>query len=244
MSQVLLAAAIVSLGSLIGSFLGVYRRCSPKVVYNFLGFAAGIMLSISLFNLIPKSLVISTLWVVIFGAIFGAVIIYFVKKVIPHIHASHHLHESSLQKIENTATLIIVGIFIHNIPEGLAVGIGSLENFNFSLTIALAIAIHDIPEAICTSLPYYSATGKRLKSFLVSASTILPTLFGIFAAYFFLGEVSSGLIGFIMAATAGVMIFIAADELIPISFNRLGNKVFLPLSAGALTVFLLSFIAV
>ena len=242
MSQILCVAAIVTLGSLIGSFLGVYRRCSPKVVYNFLGFAAGIMLAISLFNLIPQSLMISTLGMVILGVIFGAVIIYLIKKAIPHIHASHHLHESSLEKIENTATLIIIGIFIHNIPEGLAVGVSSLQNFHLSLTIALAIAIHDIPESLCTSLPYYSATGKRLKSFLVSASTIFPTLFGIFAAYFFLGEASSGLIGFIMAATAGVMIFIAADELIPISFGRLGSKIIFPLGAGALTVVLLSFI--
>jgi len=242
MSQILFVAAIVTLGSLIGSFLGVYRRCSPKVVYNFLGFAAGIMLAISFFNLIPQSLMISTLGIVILGAIFGAVTIFLIKKMIPHIHASHHLHESSLQKIENTATLIIIGIFIHNIPEGLAVGIASLENFHLSLTIALAIAIHDIPESLCTSLPYYSATGKRLKSFLVSASTVVPTLFGIFAAYFFLGETSSGLIGFIMAATAGVMIFIAADELIPISFDRLGSKIIFPLGAGALTVVLLSFI--
>jgi ZIP family zinc transporter len=244
MSQILFIAAIVSLGSLIGSFLGVYKRCSPKVVYNFLGFAAGIMLAISFFNLIPQSLTVSNFGTVILGAVFGAVIIYFVKKIIPHIHASRHLHESSLQKIENTATLIIIGIFIHNIPEGLAIGVSSLENFHLSLTIALAIAIHDIPESLCTSLPYYSATGRRLKSFLVSASTVIPTLFGIFVAYFFLGEVSPGLIGFIMAATAGVMVFIAADELIPVSFGKLGNKIFLPLGVGALTVVLLSFIAV
>jgi len=241
-NQILLITTIATLGPLVGSLLGVFQRCSEKILYNFLGFAAGIMLAISFINLIPESLKVTTLVMVVFGVIFGAIIIFLVKKAIPHIPTSRHFHEDSLQKIENTATLIIVGIFIHNFPEGLAIGIGFLQSFHLSLAIALGLAIHDIPEAVCTSLPYYSLNGKRLKSFLVSASTVIPTLLGILIAYFFLGAVSSALIGFLMASTAGVMIYIAADELIPVSFSKLRFGSIYSLACGLATVVLLTLI--
>lgn len=242
MNQILLITTIAALGPLIGSFLGVYKRCSEKILYNFLGFAAGIMLAISFVNLIPESLKLSTPLICVIGVIVGSILIFSIDKLIPHIHPSLCLPENPRHELEKTAIFIIIGIFIHNFPEGLAIGIGFLQSFQFSLAIALGIAIHDIPEAVCTSLPYYSLNGKRLKSFLVSASTVIPTLLGIFIAYFFLGAISPILIGFLMASTAGVMIYIAADELIPTSFSKLRFGSIYSLTCGLATVILLTLI--
>jgi ZIP family zinc transporter len=65
-------------------------------------------------------------------------------------------------------------MFLHNFPEGMAIAIGSVAEMKVSITIALTIAIHNLPEGICTSAPYYHSTGKRVQSFLLLATTALP----------------------------------------------------------------------
>jgi len=119
--------------------------------------------------------------------------------------------------LKKTATYILFGIFLHNFPEGLAMGSGAATSIKLSLTIAIAIAIHDIPEAICTSAPYYYATKKRMRAFLLSAATAIPTLLGFFLAYYIFKSIPEPVLGIVIAATAGLMIYIASDELIPTS---------------------------
>jgi ZIP family zinc transporter len=135
----------------------------------------------------------------------------------------HILGISHLNMPTKTAILIITGIFIHNIPEGLAVAIGTLSGASLTLSIAIAIAIHDIPESICTSVPYLFCTKNKLKTFLVSVSVILPTLIGFFAGYFFYRLISPSFVGLITGITAGSMIYISADELIPSSCSKISN---------------------
>jgi len=84
-----------------------------------------------------------------------------------------------------------------------------------SFVIALAIAIHNVPEGICTSAPFYHTTGERLKSFLVSSSTAVPIIIGYVLARYLFQNITDQVIGFIIGATAGLMIYITTDELIP-----------------------------
>jgi ZIP family zinc transporter len=123
--------------------------------------------------------------------------------------------------IKKTSTFLLVGIFIHNIPEGMAIGIVSALDIRASLAIAVAIAIQKIPEGICTSAPYYYATGDRRKAFLVSSLTAIPVLLGFIIAYYLSNSISTEVVGMMIAATAGFMIYISADELIPSSSCRL-----------------------
>jgi len=109
-----------------------------------------------------------------------------------------------------------------------------------SIIIALAIMIHDIPEGICTAAPYYYCTKKRLKSFLISASTAIPTIAGILAFYYFSKYIPLWGVGFFVAATAGLMIYISGDELIPSSCCKLTNhSTIFSLMGGVLLVLLL-----
>ena len=108
------------------------------------------------------------------------------------------------------------------------------------MMIALAIAVHDIPEGICTSAPYFYATGRRWKAFLLSASTILPVLAGFFLGRMIFGRAHSFALGTMLGAVAGMMICISCQELIPIA--RSGRKPILStffLLAGILFVLLL-----
>ena len=175
MNQALLIILSISvLGPIIGSLIGVIKEPSKKFMFNMLSFAGGVMLAISFLELIPESIELSSAFISTVGIIFGAFLMYSLDKLIPHIHPELCEQEQGC-KLKKTATYLIFGIFLHNLPEGMAIALGSVSGMKVGLVIALAIAIHNIPEGICTSAPYYHCTGKRLKSFLISSSTLAAT---------------------------------------------------------------------
>jgi len=218
---VLIILIISVLGPIIGSFIGVIRKPSRKFMYNMLAFAGGVMLAVSFLNLIPESIQLSSTLICIVGVIAGSITMYVIDKLIPHIHpglcCSEHGREYKLKK---SVAFLMIGIFLHNFPEGMAIAVGAVSNVKVSIAIALAIAIHNIPEGICTSAPYFHITKKRLKAFLISSSTAIPILVGYLLANVLYSYISNDLIGFIVGATAGLMIYITSDELIPNSCGK------------------------
>jgi ZIP family zinc transporter len=111
-----------------------------------------------------------------------------------------------------------------------------------SLSIALAIAIHNIPEGICTSAPFYHTTGARMKSFLASSSTAVPILVGYLLARYLFKNITPQIIGLIIGATAGLMIYITADELIPSSCAGTNHLTIFSLIGGIIFVILLGLV--
>lgn len=242
MNTILAIILIATAGPLIGSFIGVIKRPSPGFMYNFLSFAAGVMLAISFLELIPQSIIVSSIWICVIGIIGGALVMLGVDKIIPHLHPGlgGQEHGKSLRRV---AIYLLTGIFLHHFPEGIAMGIGLLTDIKHTFIIALAIAIHDIPEGICTSAPYYYATKKRLKAFLLSLSTAVPSIFGFLFAYYFFSILPIWIVGFLTAATAGIMVYISADELIPVSCSKMTNhSTIFSLILGVLLVILLGLI--
>lgn len=222
MSNMTIIVIISVLGPVIGSLIGVLKEPSEIFMYNMLSFAAGVMLSVSFLELIPESLAFSSINICVIGIILGSLVMFAVDRLMPHIHPElfEPEHGSELKK---TALYLIVGIFLHNFPEGMAIAIGTVSDSKISITIALAIALHNIPEGICTSAPYYLCTQKKLKSFLISSTTALPILMGFAFANYLFQNISHTFIGLIIGATAGLMIYICADELIPSSCNKTTN---------------------
>ena len=168
-------------GPVIGSAIGILKMPTSGYICNMLCFAAGVMLAISFLELIPESLAISSSGISIIGVVLGALAMYALDKIIPHIHPRLCAQEQGCN-LERTSVYLILGMFLHNFPEGMAIAIGSVTETKVSITIALAIAIHNIPEGICTSAPYYHSTGKRVQAFLLSASTAIPILIGYITA--------------------------------------------------------------
>jgi len=240
MNNTLLIIVVISvLGPVIGSLIGVIRRPSEIFMYNMLAFAGGVMLAISFLQLIPQSINFSSIWVAVFGVLIGSLFMFSVDKIIPHIHPELCSQEQG-RNLKRTATYLIIGIFLHNFPEGMAMAIGAVSDIKVSIVIALAIAIHDIPEGITTSAPYFYCTKKRLKSFLISSSTAIPTLIGFLLAYWLYNHIPLQLVGFVIGATAGLMIYITSDEIIPASCSKLSNHTTIfSLIAGILLVILL-----
>ena len=214
MDHVFFIVVISVLGPLIGSAIGVLKLPSFGYICNMLCFAAGVMLGISFLELIPQSLLLSSVMVCAGGVISGSLIMYAMDRLIPHIHPRLCVQEHGCN-LERTSIYLILGMFLHNFPEGMAIAIGTVTDIKISLVIAFALAIHGIPEGVCTSAPYYHSTGDRTKAFLLSSTTAVPILAGFFLARYTFQNMSPKVLGFIIAATAGLMIYITVDELIP-----------------------------
>ena len=219
MEPITIILIISVLGPVIGSFIGVIRKPSMLLMYNMLSFAAGVMLAISFLQLIPESIEFSSPILCVVGVLIGALVMYILDKLIPHIHPELCNPEPGF-KLKKTALYLLIGIFLHNFPEGMAIAVGTISSMKVSLAIALGITIHNIPDGICTSAPYYASSRKKLKAFLLSSSTAIPIIAGFFTAKYFYAIISDNFIGIIIAATAGLMIYISADELIPCSCCR------------------------
>jgi len=238
-NQLLIILTISVLGPILGSLIGVLKKPSETFMYNMLAFAGGVMLAISFLELIPESIHLSSIWIAIWGIIFGSILMFGVDRIIPHIHPGLCQQEQG-KKLKKTALYLMIGIFLHNFPEGMAIAIGAVSGFKVSIVIALAIAIHNVPEGICTSAPYFSITKKRLKSFLISSSTAIPVLLGFLIANQLYQYISNNMIGFIVGATAGLMIYITSDEIIPASCSKATNhQTIFALILGILFVILL-----
>lgn len=222
MSPIIIILILSVMGPIIGSLIGIIKKPSEDYMYNMLSFAAGVMLCISFVELIPQSIEMSSIIVCVLGIVVGSLFMFAIDILLPHIHPELCEQEQGCN-LKKTAVFLITGIFLHNFPEGMAIAIGTISDANVSIAVALAIAIHNIPEGICTSAPYYSCTGNRLKSFLVSSSTAIPVLLGFFVATILYKSIPIELVGFIVAATAGLMIYICVDELIPSSFCKTKN---------------------
>jgi ZIP family zinc transporter len=117
-----------------------------------------------------------------------------------------------------TGLFVALGIGVHNFPEGMAAFAGALENPGLGIAIAVAIALHNIPEGVAVSAPVYAATGSRAQAFWWSflAGVAEPVGAGL-AALVLMPFLSEVVLGFVLAAVAGIMVFISLDELVPVA---------------------------
>jgi len=186
-----------------------------------LGFSAGVMILVSFVELLQQG--IRTIG---FGpahlAFFASMLMMFLlDNAIPHDYMAEHNLPGNIhinKNLARTGLLVALGIGIHNFPEGLAVFVGGLSNLKLGAAIAFAIALHNIPEGIAVSVPVYAATGSRRKAFIWSAlSGLAEPLGAVVAALLLLPFLNPGLLGIILSAVAGIMVFISIDELVPTS---------------------------
>ncbi len=212
-------------GSLIAYFM---RKPNLKYLAFSLGLSAGVMLYVSFVELLPEGMeAVGDGWGLLaffigigLGALFDV--------ILPEFDNSHHLKDclaceeydeetkSRKCKMMRTGVMTAIIIAIHNFPEGIATFGSALSDISLGLLVTIAIAIHNIPEGISVSIPIYYATGSRKKalqySFISGLAEPLGATIGFLVLMPFLSE---ALLGSLLAFTAGVMIYIAVDELIP-----------------------------
>ena len=220
MNLVLLTALGVGGATIIGALIGfIFKKESHKFSDIVLSFAAGVMLAAAILGLIMPSLeyggkfgIITT----IAGIFVGAICLNLIDKLVPHLHKlagtdieSHN--NSNLNKV----LLFVTAIAIHNIPEGIAAGVGfGSGDTSQALIIAGGIALQNIPEGMVIIAPMLSAGVKAKRTFILAMFTglveVIGTLIGYFAVSF-----STAILPFALAFAGGTMLYVISDEMIP-----------------------------
>ena len=221
MQLVVLTALGVGGATLFGSLLGfLFKNISHKFSDIVLSFAAGVMLAASVVGLILPSLEYGgkyKLLVTLAGIFLGAVCINLFDRLVPHLHKFSGVEEKhpkgtdSLDKV----LLFVTAIAIHNLPEGIAAGVGfGTGNDAEALVIALGIALQNIPEGMVIIGPMLAAGISTKRTLLAAAATGLVEVVGTFIGYFAV-TVSSFILPFALAFAGGTMLYVISDEMIP-----------------------------
>ena len=209
-------SGISTLLGLIPIFIKVKEE--HKLLCSSLAFASGVMLSISIIDLIPEafrmfnnfSSFISIIYVFIF-LLFGIMI----SKLFDHTVSKYD--NSSLYKV---GIISMIGLIIHNIPEGIITFFTASNNIKLGISMTIAIAMHNIPEGISIGIPTYYSTNSKIKSFIYTFVAAISEIFGAFITYLFLSNYINNIImGILFSVIAGIMIYISLYELLLESIN-------------------------
>ncbi len=221
MEIVLLTALGVGGATIIGAIIGFcFKEISHKFSDIILSFAAGVMLSAAVFGLIQTSLDFEygSVWMTIIGVFCGAFMLNVLDKAVPHLHRlsgvdteSHSENNEKLNKI----LLFVMAIAIHNLPEGIAAGVGFGTGNNMeALTIAGGIALQNIPEGMVIIAPMLAVGMSKKRTLFVASLTGVVEIIGTFIGYFAV-TVSNAILPFALAFAGGTMLYVISDEMIP-----------------------------
>ena len=222
MYMVLLTAFGVGGATVIGALLGfVFKKISHNFSDIVLSFAAGVMLAAAVIGLILPSLDYGGtygLLVTVLGIFAGAVCLNFLDKLVPHLHkmsgVDQEAHPDQTEKL-NKVLLFVMAIAIHNLPEGIAAGVGfGTGNSAAALTIAAGIALQNIPEGMVVIGPMLAAGISHRRTLIIALVTglveVVGTLLGFFAV-----SISTTILPFALAFAGGTMLYVISDEMIP-----------------------------
>ena len=163
MDTTILIVILSAAAPIIGSFIGVIRKPSEGFMYIMLSFAAGVMLAISFLELIPESIELSSELTCISGLAVGSLVMHAIDRLIPHSHPDLCCDING-KDLKRTAVYLILGIFLHNFPEGMALALVRYR-YQGKLCNSSRHSHSQHTRGICTSAPYYHCTGDRMKSF-------------------------------------------------------------------------------
>jgi len=213
MNDLLLILFLIFVGQTLGSLIGLIKKLGKVALYGSLSFAASMMVAISFLQLIPEGLKYAPLFLIAISFFVGIAIMRIVDRLLPHINPE--LIKKEKPSVERSVTMLVIGIALHNIPEGLAIGVGFAITAELGIAIALAIAIQDFPENVATIVPLYGLIKKKAKSFIILVTTVLFEVAGFLIGYLALGGASLSWLGASLALAAGFMVYISVEELIP-----------------------------
>ena len=222
MDIVLLTALGVGGATVIGALLGfLFKNPSHKFNDIVLSFAAGVMLAAAAFGLIMPSIEGGGPFGVLVAAagIFaGAAFLNLVDHLVPHLHKmsgaeGEEAHPAENERL-NKVLLFVMAIAIHNLPEGIAAGVGfGMGDMVQAFTVAGGIALQNIPEGMVIIAPMIAAGMSRRRTFFIALATGVVEVVGTFIGYFASGI--SVILPFALAFAGGTMLYVISDEMIP-----------------------------
>ncbi|GAB5046028.1 ZIP family metal transporter [Thermodesulfovibrio sp. TK110] len=219
------------------SFVLFARNVNKKLLDTALGFAAGVMISASFWSLLEPAIEMSQKlsipsWIPpATGFVMGALFLRLIDFILPHLHLQASINEAEGIKTSlRRSTLLVFAVTLHNIPEGLAIGVSfgahgtdpQAVSLLSSIMLAIGIGIQNIPEGFAISMPLRSEGFSKKKSFLIGQfSGLVEPVTAVLGVL--LLEIMHNLLPYALGFAAGAMIFVTVEELIPES-QRSGNS--------------------
>ena len=229
MENIAIGLLIPFLGTTLGSamvFL-MKNKMNTKVEKLLLGFASGVMIAASIWSLITPSIEMAeeqgiVSWIpAAIGFLFGIIFLLVLDSIIPHLHLNSKKPEGIKAKLKNT-TMMVLAVTLHNIPEGMAVGVvfaGVLAQ-NTTITLAgafalsIGIAIQNFPEGAIISMPLKNEGMSKPKAFLYGTLSGIVEPIGAIITILLTGIVTP-ILPYLLSFAAGAMIYVVVEELIP-----------------------------
>ena len=227
---------IAGMSTLFGVFVIFFKIRKEKLIAYSLSFASGVMLCVSIIDLIPESFKLISIKYMKFPTIIlimificiGVIFSMLIDKYIP-----------SNDKLYRVGIISMLAIILHNIPEGIATFLTATNNISLGIPLSIAIALHNIPEGISISVPIFYATKSYFKAIFYTFISGASEPFGALIAYLFLKNwVNDTIMGFLFSFIAGIMIHISIYELIPQVLKYKEKLIYLFFIFGVLLMFI------
>ena len=229
MIMVLLGTGFTFLATALGAAVVFFfkEEINPNIQRVFLGFAAGVMIAASVWSLLIPAIEMAEEqgkigWIPAAGGfILGGLFLLALDSILPHLHLDSNNPEGMSSSLKRT-TMLVLAVTLHNIPEGMAVGLafGLATTGNTTVTLASAIALavgiglQNFPEGAAISLPLKKEGLSNFKSFLLGASSGIVEPIGGVIAVLIVGSIQ-GVMPWFLSFAAGSMIYVVVEELIP-----------------------------
>lgn len=229
MSLVLITALGVGGATIIGALIGfIFKNLSHKFSDIILSFAAGVMLAAAVLGLVLPSLEYGGkfgLITTVCGIFAGAVCLNLIDKLVPHLHRLVGVEfEEHSNKSLGKVLLFVTAIAIHNLPEGIAAGVGFGSGDNSqAFIIAGGIALQNIPEGMVIIAPMLASGVSPKRTFLCASLTGVVEVIGTFIGYFAV-SISNAILPFALAFAGGTMVYVISDEMIPETHSHGGER--------------------
>jgi len=209
------------------SFVFLFKTLNQKILNGMLGFSAGVMIAASFWSLLNPAIALSEEiglipWVpAVIGFLFGGAFLMLVDRLLPHMHIESK-HEEGLPSSWRRSVLLVLSITLHNIPEGLAVGVAfgaaaaGIPGATIGAAVALAIGIgiQNLPEGTAVSVPLHREGMSKIKAFSIGQySGIVEPIAGVLGAL--LALTLRNFLPYALSFAAGAMIYVVIEELIP-----------------------------
>lgn len=220
MTELILSSAFAGVATAIGAgIVLIMGTPSNRVLSLFLGFAAGIMLAIATLELFPEAVELGGgVFKAIIGFLLGVLLMHLLDHLIPHLHFKNGGCEKNQLEMLKVGYLIFLGIAVHNVAEGLAIGAGAVASPGLGLSIAIAIGIHNIPEGMATAVPLRLGGLSPVRLLVMATAAGLMTVVGAWIGGLAF-QTNQELVAIALGFAAGAMFYIVGDELIPHARN-------------------------
>lgn len=224
-------------GTTIGGLIGVNLKSNSNKFLGFiLSFASGLMMSIICFDLIPEAMEIANLAVILLGILLGILTMIICDTLVKEKFRD----KKGMNSLLRTGIIISIGLALHNIPEGLAIGTGFQASINLGLSLAIVIAIHDVPEGVSMAVPMKKGGMSKGKVIFYVIMSGISTGIGALIGHL-VGGISESIIAASLSFAAGAMLYIVSGELTPEANNMYKGRMN---AIGNILGFILGIIAI